>query len=264
MNNQFYEDLGIELADIPAGDFWMGSNMAHSSEGPMREKSVDAFRMMKHQVTVSQYLAAVEEGACCEPLWRAPYSVYHYQKKKYEFEENDEHFIKLGAALVSSNHPIVGISWDDARAFASWLTVKSGLKFRLPTETEWEYAARAGVANFFSTGRYITSDQANFDARETLHGSPVGEYRGTTTAVGSFTPNPWGLYDMHGNVFEWVYDCYWDSYTDKDGSSADYYERVIRGGCWHSPPYQVRSAYREKAYRTFQRNNIGFRLVQDL
>ena len=141
--------------------------------------------------------------------------------------------------------------------------------YRLPTEAEWEYAARAGTTTPFHTGSRIVTDQANFDGNYTYHGSAKGTYRQKTVPVGSFAANSFGLHDMHGNVWEWVEDCYRDSYAGAptDGSawtSGGCSSRVLRGGSWITVPGYLRSAYRGWFTPDARVGNDGFRVSRTL
>jgi formylglycine-generating enzyme required for sulfatase activity len=166
---------------------------------------------------------------------------------------------------------VINVSWNDiTHEYLPWLLRKTGKSYRLLTEAEWEYAARAGTTKSFSTGRTITPEQANFDGSFTYGGSARGANRNTTLEVGSFAPNAFGLHDMHGNVWEWVEDCCMDNYTGAplDGSAAtsrDCAYRVIRGGSWNSDPTLLRSANRIKSQpdRRILRND-GFRIRRAL
>jgi len=137
--------------------------------------------------------------------------------------------------------------------------------YRLPTEAEWEYACRAGTTTPFSTGNNITTSQANYNGNYPYNNNAKGTYRATTTAVGSFSPNSWGLYDMHGNVFEWCWDWLGDyssnAQTDPRGASSGS-GRVIRGGSWDNSALYLRSAYRNSYAPSNRLYNIGFRLVR--
>ena len=166
--------------------------------------------------------------------------------------------------------PVVGISWDEiTKEYLPWLSRKSGKTYRLLTEAEWEYAARAGTTTPFSTGKTITTDQANFDGISTYGGNTKGVYLRKTTEAGTFPANVFGLHDMHGNVWELVQDCYY-SYpgTPTDGTavtSGDCSVRILRGGGWASHPQNVRSAGRNKAAPDYRNgSDIGFRVTRTL
>ena len=147
--------------------------------------------------------------------------------------------------------PVINVSWDDiTKEYLPWLSRKTGKTYRLLTEAEWEYAARAGTMTPFSTGWRITTDEANFDGNSTYGGSPKGGLPAETVEVGSFPANAFGLHDMHGNVWEWVADCDTDTYMDapSDGRAVtpgDCGQRVLRGGSWGTGPRFLRSASRQ-------------------
>lgn len=166
------------------------------------------------------------------------------------------------------DHPVVGISWYDAQDYLNWLSVMTGQVYRLPSEAEWEYACRAGSKSAFSFGNEIATTQANYDGNFIYGAGAKGESRGGTTKVGSFPPNPWGLYDMHGNVWEWVQDAVHDNYVGApvDGSAweqgGDASRRVLRGGAWLYQPRYLRSAVRN-GYSAFLSNDVvGFRVAR--
>ncbi|MCL2155262.1 MAG: formylglycine-generating enzyme family protein [Leptospirales bacterium] len=197
----------------------------------------------------------------------------------------------------STNHPVERVTWYDALEFCNKLSEKEGLEqvykitvitrnsnnnitnatidavnwkangYRLPTETEWEYACRAGTETDFNwRNNRINSTQANFKADTNLYNdSLIGEFRAKTTAVGSFAPNAWGLYDMHGNVWEWCWDWHGnypgDGETDYRGLSDGVF-RVMRGGSWVVPGHFLRSAVRGYGDPSFRHYAIGFRIVR--
>ncbi len=178
-----------------------------------------------------------------------------------------------------NSHPVVGVSWDDAKAYASWLAEVTGRLYRLLTEAEWEYAARAGTATPFWWGPSITPAQANYDGNYVYEGGgSKGEYRQGTVPVGSFEPNPWGLYNVHGNVWEWCEDTWHDNYkgAPTDGSawlpkranrgrqSNQSSSRVVRGGAWSSDPGDLRSARRNWLTTEVHGSLLGFRLARTL
>jgi hypothetical protein len=152
---------------------------------------------------------------------------------------------------------VINVSWFDAESYASWLSQKTGKTYRLLSESEWEYAARAGTTTNFATGATISKNQAQFDAKQTVE-------------VGSFPANRWGLHDMHGNVFQWVEDCYELFYTDAPtnglsamGPPCD--TRVLRGGSWLSLAADyLRSTYRMSFRADYRDSRIGFRVARTL
>ena len=160
----------------------------------------------------------------------------------------------------------MNVSWEDAQSYVSWLSRQTGEEYRLPTEAEWEYAARAGTTTKYSWGNEIGVNRAN--CRPTEEYGTCGDRFEYTAPVGSFAANPWGLHDMHGNVWEWVQDCGPGNYADApaDGSawlSGDCSVRVVRGGSWISYPWFLRAAYRygiSSGYRYFS----GFRVARTL
>jgi formylglycine-generating enzyme required for sulfatase activity len=183
------------------------------------------------------------------------------------------------------NHPVVMVSWFDAVAYCNWLSERDGLEpayaingetvswnrgktgYRLPTEAEWEYSCRAGSSGAFNTGATISTDQANFNGR--LKNSNTNSvYRERTTPVGSFTPNAWGLYDMHGNVWEWCWDWNGDyptGTTQQDPAGPGQgTERINRGGGWSSSSGTIRSAYRSYDTPVTNGNNLGFRIARSI
>jgi formylglycine-generating enzyme required for sulfatase activity len=163
------------------------------------------------------------------------------------------------------NCPVEQVSWDDTQDFIRKLNEKEGEnKYRLPTEAEWEYACRAGTTTPFYFGKCLSAYQANYNGKYPLEGCPKGQYRRKTTPVASFPPNAWGLYDMHGNVWEWCQDWYKeytaDAVTDPIGPGSGL-SRVFRGGCWNYSAQNCRTARRNGISPDVRHNSLGFRLV---
>lgn len=233
-------DIALELVAIPGGTFTMGSPADEEgrvdNEGPQHEVTVPQFLMGRYQVTQAQYQAVMGNNPA-------------------RFTDN------------GTNRPVESVSWDDAVEFCQKLSQQTGREYRLPSEAEWEYACRAGTTTPFHFGPTITTDLANYNGNYTYGSGPKGEYRQQTTEVGSFPPNAFGLYDMHGNVWEWCLDYRHDSYegAPTDGSAwttgGDESRRVLRGGSWFLYPRVCRSAYRSRNARDFTLFGNGFRVV---
>ena len=237
-----------ELVVIPAGSFTMGSPADEperfDNEGPQHEVHVPSFAVGRYAVTFAEWEACVSDGGC----------------NGYRPEDR---------GWGRGRRPVINVSWEDAQAYVTWLSEKTGQGYRLLSESEWEYAARAGTTTPFHTGATITTDQANFDDNFTYNGSAKGEYRRETVAVGSFPANRFGLHDMHGNVWEWVEDCYHDNYSGApaDGSvwtSGKCEKRVLRGGSWSDGPDHLRSAIRIWSTPDDRDFDIGFRVARTL
>ncbi|MFO5495017.1 MAG: formylglycine-generating enzyme family protein, partial [Cuspidothrix sp.] len=206
------------------------------SESPQHQVNVPAFSMGKFVVTQEQYQQIMGK--------------------------NPSHFTKKGA-----KRPVEQVSWDDAVEFCQKLSQKTGREYRLPSEAEWEYACRGGTTTPFHFGETITTDLANYNGTYTYASEPKSKYLQQTTDVGSFPPNAFGLYDMHGNVWEWCQDDWHDNYANapKDGSdwtSLSDDIKVLRGGSWFDDPKYCRSAYRDDLIRDNRDgSNVGFRIV---
>ncbi len=163
--------------------------------------------------------------------------------------------------------PVDNVSWREAHRFCERLARRTGRPYALPSEAQWEYACRAGGMTPFAYGPTLTTDLANYNGEFTYRGGPRGVYRHVTTEVGAFPPNAFGLYDMHGNVWEWCADPWHADYSGApaDGrtwaSGGDPGQRVARGGCWHDPPDVCRSAARLKYPLDEGDEFLGFRVA---
>jgi formylglycine-generating enzyme required for sulfatase activity len=159
------------------------------------------------------------------------------------------------------------VNWHEAVEFCARLSQKTGREYRLPTEAEWEYACRAGTTTPFHFGPTLTTNLANYDGNYVYGSGPKGVYREQTTDVGSFPPNAFGIYDMHGNVWEWCLDHWHDNYkgAPTDGSAwiegGDSNRRLLRGGSWIDAPRNCRSAYRGGFGPVVRLITFGFRIV---
>jgi formylglycine-generating enzyme required for sulfatase activity len=175
-----------------------------------------------------------------------------------------------GELQQDKQHPVLHVSWNDAAAYCEWQSKKLNRAFRLPTEAEWEYACRAGTTTPFNTGENLTTGQANYNGNFPYQNYPKGRFIGNTTPVGSYPPNKWGLYDMHGNVWEWCRDWYGEKYyeeckrqgvVDNPKGPATGSNRVFRGGSWDYNARHCRSADRNYNFPGSRNSFIGFRLV---
>jgi formylglycine-generating enzyme required for sulfatase activity len=166
--------------------------------------------------------------------------------------------------------PVINVNWDDAQSYISWLRAKTGKAYRLLSEAEREYVARAGTTTPFWWGSSISTDQANYNGDHTyLGGGPRGEYRKRPLPVNSFGANPWGFYQMHGNVWEWTQDCWTDSNEGNPGdggarTASDCGRRVVRGGSWYNIASWVRAARRHWYGAAIRLPVIGFRVARPL
>ena len=251
-NEQRVMKLLDEMGSIPAGKFRMGDRRGNDNEKPTRRVTVPAFKLSKHEVTFAQWDACVEDGGC---------NGYSPHDGVYA-DDDGSGKPYYGESWGRGDRAVVNVSWDDAQSFIDWLNDKTSGNYRLPTEAEWEYAARAGSKTKYSWGDDIGSNRANCDGC----GSRWGGRQ--TALVGSFPANAWGLHDMHGNVEEWVQDCWNDSYkgAPTDGSawtSGDCHQRVMRNGAWNARSTNVRSTSRHSHVRSNRVSDQGFRLAQD-
>jgi formylglycine-generating enzyme required for sulfatase activity len=221
------------LIELPAGEFVMGENpgdkYANDTERPAhRVQFAEKFALGKFPVTVGEF-------------------------RKFRHQHAPEE---------ADNLPVVRLNWHDAVAFCEWLTALTGREYRLASEAEWEYACRAGTRSPFATGEEMTPTQANFLYDET--GIRIG--RGRRTPVGSYPPNQFGLYDLHGNVGEWVGDSWHPDYQGAPTGGGPWFDtgnprRVVRGGAWDYLPRLLRSSWRDWRFAEERADNIGFRVA---
>jgi formylglycine-generating enzyme required for sulfatase activity len=252
----------LEMVEIAGGEFWMGSTDVDAQaafndakrycedaqqgwftrETPRHRVAVSSFFMGKHPVTQAQWM---------EVMGNLP---------------------EISGDLRGDDHPVVMVSWEEAVEFCRELSRRTKRQYRLPTEAEWEYACRGGTNSPFAFGPTITPQIVNYDGNYPYGSAPKGEYRGKTVPVGSLdVTNAFGLYDMHGNVWEWCSDWYSSGYyeecrkqgmvTDPQGPATGSY-RVLRGGGWYSLAVNCRSAYRCSDAPGIRSGNAGFRLVR--
>ena len=248
----FPEDVGggviLEMILIPGGKFLMGSPTKEAerlnSENPQHLVTVAQFFMGKYPVTQAQ--------------WRV---VAGFSKQKMDLHPDPSRF-------KGANRPVDQVSWQDAIEFCARLSAKTGRNYRLPSEGEWEYACRSGTTTPFHFGETITSDLANYDGKSTYGSTLKGKDRQETTSVGSFPGNIFGLFDMHGNVWEWCADPWHDTYEGApsngrvwEAGNSDQLLRVLRGGSWGFSPKSCRSAFRLRNAPDYKYFNVGFRVA---
>ena len=273
--SSFRDDCGTcpEMIVVPAGAFVMGSDR-HTGEGPALRVQVRRFAIGRHEVTRGEYAAFMDATGRVDPVgcrvlngaagrsnareasWRAP-----------------------GFAQHDDRHPVVCVSWADARAYAAWLSGQAGAPYRLPSEAEWEYAARSGTATRRYWGDSATGQCAHANGADRAaavrfdDGTGAGCDDGVpyTAPVGSYAENAFRIHDMLGNAAEWVADCWRSSYAGAPppdgaprGNGAPCGLRVLRGGSWASPPDDLRSAFRESNYANIRSHAIGFRVARTI
>jgi formylglycine-generating enzyme required for sulfatase activity/uncharacterized protein (DUF433 family) len=233
---------------IPGGSFLMGSPdaeapYAETNETPQHRVTIQPFAISETAVTFEQYDAFAEVTG----------------RDKRHDRPKDEGWGR-------GKRPVINVYWGDAYWYCQWLTEQTGQTYRLPTEAEWEYACRAGTTTLFSFGNSINTDQANYNGSEKApKGNDKGTYLGKTQPVGSYPVNPWGLYDMHGNVREWTADGYHENYVGAptDGSAWPGGDLVTRGGSWADIDLKLWSARRRRNYNSYEKD-VGFRVVREL
>lgn len=246
----FSEDLGngvtLDMVYIPGGTFDMGSleGEGYSLSYPQHSVTLKPFFMAKYPITQAQWEQVV---------------------KLSKIERN----LKSNCAIFRGDkRPVESISWLDAVEFCQRLSQATVKDYQLPSEAQWEYACRAGTSTPFSFGEIITPDVVNYNGEYSYNSSPKGAYRIKTTEVGSFPPNPFGLYDMHGNVWEWCVDDWHEDYKNapSDGNAwlvdkNSQLRKLLRGGSWHYNPLNCRSANRFSDFLDHGRTDIGMRVV---
>lgn len=240
---------------VPAGSFMMGSpatepereSWQNGTESPQLKVRISRpFAVGKFAITFDEWDACVAGGGC----------------NGYRPADQD---------WGRGKRPVINVNWNDGKAYASWLSSKTGKSYRLLSEAEREYVTRAGTTTPFWWGSSISPTQVNYHGHATPYqgGGSKGEYRARTVPVDSFAANPWGLYNVHGNVWEWTEDCWNDNHSGNPGNgsartSGDCGRRVLRGGSWVDIPLYLRSAYRNWNSADYRGYIIGFRLARTL
>ena len=237
-----------DMVVVPAGRFLMGapkSEKGHQpSEEPQRELVVPApFAVSKTEITFDEWEVCALEGGCA-------------------------HARPEDSGWGRGRRPVIYVSYDDAKSYAEWLRQKTGKPYRLLSEAEWEFAARGGTSTPFAGGETLKPTQANFDASSLTSNKRPGSYQGTTVEAGTFPPNPYGLHDMEGNVFEWVEDCWNESHAgaaaDISPRGGDCARRVAKGGAWYYEAEFARPSARMSFPKGSRLNVVGFRVARPL
>jgi formylglycine-generating enzyme required for sulfatase activity len=265
-------DLGngvtLDLVRIPAGKFMMGMpaderKIALENGKKYNWSNVETYldwSMPQHEVKVPSFLMG--KYTVTNAQWQAIMGTKPSESSDVKFQ--------------GENQPVINVSWDDAKEFCKKLSEKIQKNVRLPSEAEWEYACRAGTTNAFHFGETITPELVNYDGNYPYGDAPKGEYRQQTVDVDSFSPNAWGLYQMHGNVWEWCLDEWHGDYSAKPDdlkrngnkpwgdisvNDNDNRSRLLRGGSWYRYAWLCRSAHRRGNFATVQGDMFGFRVV---
>jgi len=257
---EWFKDIeaGPELVVVPSGRFLQGA----PNDEPQREAWEASSESPQHETTIPK-----------------PFAIGRAAVTRGEFKAfvaatgHDAGTLRIQSFPQDDSHPIVGVSWRDATAYVEWLALKTGKGYRLPSEAEWEYAARAGTTTPFWWGASITPEQANYDGTHVYEGGgEAGVHRRGTVPATDFEPNPWGLHQVHGNVWEWCADKWQRGYWDKkdhlkasggaqiNGNSG----HVLRGGSWNDGPQFLRAASRSRLYADIRLAYYGFRVARTL
>ena len=230
---------------VPAGEFTMGSPPSEmEAEAQHRVTIAYPFAVSKFAITFDEWQACRKDGGCDA------------------YRPDDQGWGR-------GHRPVIDVSWDNAKAYVAWLSHKTGKPYRLLSEAEWEYAARGGTTTRYSVGDSITPAQANYNGAEEGSAASAAN-RQKTLPVGSFKPNGFGLYDMQGNVWVWVEDCWHDDYTagvPTDGSAwldGECQGRVMRGGSWQDSDSELRTAARLGEFKYESSYTDGIRIARGL
>ena len=241
--------MGIEMVVINPGTGMLGSPDSEVKrarfENPLRNTSISyKFEVSKYEITFDDWAKCLKDGGCAG------------------HKPDDKEWGR-------GKRPVIDVSFNDAKNFVKWLNKKTGETYRLLSEVEWEYVARAGQTGPFGTGNDISSKDANFDGKAPYGAGAAGPYLRKTQPVGQYEPNAFGVYDMHGNVYEWVEDCWNADHTGAvgDGSprtDGDCDFRVMKGGSWVTHGYQARAAARIRYVTDYRYDDYGIRIARTL
>ena len=264
-----------DFVSIRGGLFTMGSpqgEVDRFDNETQHQVKVSDFYLSKYAVTVADFRKFVEASGYRTDAEKEDGS-YAWDGKTWEKRAGINWRYGISGSVrdhSEENHPVLHVSWNDAVAYCKWMSEKTGESFRLPTEAEWEYACRAGTTTPFNTGENLTTGQANYDGNYPYRNNQKGNYLENTVSADTFAPNAWGLYNMHGNVWEWCGDWYGDKYyeeckakgtVENPSGPATGSDRVLRGGGWGSFARGCRSADRGGDAPGSRGGNVGFRLA---
>jgi formylglycine-generating enzyme required for sulfatase activity len=290
--------IGMTLVEIPAGEFLMGNGESAEKlargfpaieqrridelvdESPVhRVRITKPFLMSAHEVTINQFRRFIEESGQRSEAERDGTGGWGYNRTKNEFEgRKREYSWRDPGFKQAEDHPVVNVTWNDAVAFCQWLTKTEEHQYRLPTEAEWEYACRAGSRTTFSTGdntASVVKAAVLYDEKTAAvfpqwkeHAAKGNDGHEFTAPVGSLQANAFGLFDMHGNVWEWCSDWYGEDYyaksprDDPQGPPTGKV-RVRRGGSWQTWPFYCRTSFRNWNTPDTRYVLVGFRVVRE-
>jgi formylglycine-generating enzyme required for sulfatase activity len=277
------------MVPIPAGTFTMGSPELELDRAPFGETAhevrLSGFYLAAKELSVGEFRRFVEDTGHITTA-EADGGAFAYNETKGEWEFRAGINWQNPGFRQGDDHPVVAVSWFDAVNYCNWLSTREGLRpvytvsgvnvswdktangYRLPTDAEWEYACRARTTTPFFTGTRISTAQANYNGNFPYNYGNRGLFRNATMPAGSFPPNGWGIYDMHGNVWEWC----WDYHSYLRGVSAVTIDpsgpdtgqsRINRGGSWASPGKNLRSAARSSDLPESAFGSMGFRLARN-
>ena len=249
---------------VPKGSFLMGSKKGDKDERPVHRVTLaKRFAVGRFEITRGEFGAFVKATG-----HNVGNECYVFAGSKWK-RKKGRNYRKAGFSQTDE-HPVVCMNWNDAKAYVKWLNKKTGGKpYRLLSEAEWEYVARAGTKGPFSWSGKASTAKANYDGNHTYGGSSKGKYRKKTVSVDSFKANAFGLYNVHGNAWEWVEDCYKDNYkgAPTDGSvrtAGSCNKHVLRGGSWDTDPSGLRSTNRDWNNSSDRYYLYGFRIARSL
>jgi formylglycine-generating enzyme required for sulfatase activity len=255
-----------QMVVVPSGAFTMGSRpheevaAGHEDQVPVRVSR--PFAVGRYAVTRAEFAAFLRASG-----HQMPQGCYRFNGSEWKRDANSSW--QSPGFEQNDRHPAVCLSWNDARAYVAWLSSSTGKNYRLLSEAEREYVARAGSETPFWWGSTISTEQANYDGRISYGDGQKGEWRQGTVPVEAFEPNPWGLHNVHGNVWEWVEDCWNAQNAGNPGDGAarltgDCDLRAMRGGSWNNGPHTIRSARRNRNPAVNRDGFMGFRVGRTL